>query len=259
MLALALVDLADHVALEAMGQLLDAARHAHAAVERARGHGPAQEESLQQIDPQLQGDDRLGLGLDPLRHHQRADASAQVDQALQRLLFVEIVAHAADQAAVDLDHVGAKQRDPIEVGMPGADVVQNDQEAVLPQRVRQRAEAADVLQARLEELHRDVAGEQVRARTSAASAAGSSSWSSSPAARSRFKNNSSSSGRIQAGKRLHRGLPASSLELRTELLGGRHLEQVIWRDQPAVRPLPAGERFHPRCFAGERRRSAGSG
>ena len=211
-LALALVDLADHVALEAVGELLDAARHAHAAVERARGQGPAQEEPLQQIDPQLQGHDRLGVGLDPLRHHQRADAAAQVHQALERLLLVEVVAHAADQAAVDLDHVGTKQRDPIEVGVPGADVVQHHQEAMLPQRVRQRAEAADVLQARLQELHRDVAGQQVRSAAPAPPAP--------PAAlRGRRWRRDRGSGTTaarragpQAGKRLHRGLPAKALE-----------------------------------------------
>ena len=47
--------------------------------------------------------------------------------------------------------------------MPGADVVQDHQEAVLAQRVRERPEAAHVLETRLEKLDGDVAGKQVRA------------------------------------------------------------------------------------------------
>ena len=127
------------------------------------GPGPAQEVPLKQVGAQLQGDDRLGLGLDPFRDDQGADAAAQADQALQRLLLVEVIAHAADQAAVDLDHVGTKQRDAIQVRVPGADVVQDHQEAVLAQRVRERPEAAHVLETRLEKLDGDVAGKQVRA------------------------------------------------------------------------------------------------
>ena len=41
---------------------------------------------------------------------------------------------------------GAEVRDPIQVRMPGADIVQHHEEAVLAQRVRERAEAAHVLE-----------------------------------------------------------------------------------------------------------------
>ena len=89
-------------------------------------------------------------------------------------------------------------------------------------------------------------GSRFDPRTSAASAAGSSSWSSVAGGEIEVQEQQQLVGPgAQAGKRLHRGLPANALELRAQMLGRRHLEQVVRGDQPAVRPLPAGERLHP--------------
>ena len=219
-------------------------RRPHAVVERGRRLRPAQEEPLQQIRAQLERADRLGLGLDPLGDHQRADAPAQADQALQRLLLVEVVAHAADQAAVDLDHVRAKERDPIEVGVAGADVVEHDQEAEPAQLRGQRAEARDLLEARLEELDGHVARQQARGAHQRQQV-GRDRLVARRRRQSRFRNSRSSSGRACSPEKpriaVRRQTSSSSV---AQSLGGGHLEQRLRRNDAAVGGDPARQRLH---------------
>ena len=80
--------------------------------------------------------------------------------------------------------------------MPGADVVHHHQEAALPQRRSERAEASDALEPRLEELDCDVARLETDTRARACSSSrGRFSWAGDDV-RSRFKNSNMSSGRL---------------------------------------------------------------
>ena len=244
-LRLALVDLVDHVTLERAGQRLDAAGGAleAAVVEGGARAGAAEEESLQQIGAQLQRRHRLGLGLDPLRHHQRADPARKTDQALEGLLFVEVAVDAGDQASIDLNDVGAKQGDAIEIGVPGAHVVEDDQEAALPERRGQLPEPPDVVEARLEELHPDVAriepgGADQRLQL------GRQHRRLGHAGQIQVQEQQQLLGpRAQAVKVAHRALAAEILDRPGDPFGRRLLEQGVRRDQIAARSDAPGEGF----------------
>ena len=243
----------------ASGSTLSAARSKPPLSKVAAALGRPEEESLQKVGAQLQRRHRLGLGLDPLGHHQRADPARKADQTLEGLLLVEVAVDAGDQAAIDLDDVGAQERDAIEVGVPGPHVVEDHQEAALAERRRQLAKSSDVIEARLQEFDADVARIEP-GRADQRLQLG------------RQHRGLGHGGQIQveeqqqllgAGaqpvKVADRALAAEILDGAGDPFGGRLLEEGIGRDQIAAGSDAAGERLQARPRScDERRRSAGS-
>ena len=130
--------------------------------------------------------------------------------------------------------------------MPRPDVVQHHQESVTAQRVRERAEAPHVLEARLEELDRHVARQQVRLPHQRRERR---------RQRARIrrvrgeiqvqKQQQLVGARRQAGEASDRGLAAKPFQLGAQIFGRRRLEEIVRGDQPAVRRSAAGQRLHP--------------
>ena len=118
--------------------------------------------------------------------------------------------------------------------MAGADVVEHDQEAELPQLRGQRAETRDLLEARLEELDGHVARQQAGGAHQRQQVGREG-----LVARSRRqvqvqKQQELVGAGVQPGEAADRGAPAHLLELVAQPLGGGHLEQRLRRDDAAV-------------------------
>ena len=153
-LQFALIDLRNHVLLVSVRQRRDCRTVQHAG-KRFHGLRAGQIETLQQICPQFHGGERFSFGFDSLGHDQRADPAGKVRQGFDRLLLVIVAVEVADQGAVDLHHVGADDRNTVEIRMARADVVEHEQESAVVQALRQMLEPAEVFKLRFQHLDRD--------------------------------------------------------------------------------------------------------
>ena len=61
------------------------------------------------------------------------------------------------QAAIDFQDIGLDQRNSIEIGMAGADIIENNQEPPLPEAIEKIAKPGKVFDSRFEDLNRNIA------------------------------------------------------------------------------------------------------
>ena len=115
--------------LELGRQVVDALAH-HFGLGHAHGRA-AEVEALEHVHADLQQTQDVLLALHALGQSQGAQARGHLHEALDHLQAGHVPGHPGNQGAVQLQHIGPQKRDAVQVGVPGAHVVQGDEKAVL--------------------------------------------------------------------------------------------------------------------------------
>src|SRR6185295_5772334 len=108
---------------------------------------------------------RLLLAFDALGDQLRADARSHLEQRMHQLLLDEAAVDVLDEREIDLDELGLHLGQSLQRRVPGADVVDGDEEALPPQRLEAAAERLEIVdRGALGDLQDEVARLEVRLR-----------------------------------------------------------------------------------------------